>query len=233
MIPQREKNKLSIGMILYALLVVFCLVMFLRFLYVSLSPWLPGSGVWPPIVVHFFLMAICYASVFHTDMIFPQINSLIPKFSKKSIKYYLPSIFWLVGVVGMSVVFYQPDSEVDYRYLLTQLFIIALIVPIVEEYFFRGVLGGLLRKKFGVLLGGYASILVFSLVHTQVGFSNLSGLLYLGLGVCLLGIVCEVLYVKSEDIYTAISFHAVANASGVIFLNFCPDLLTKLDIFYQ
>lgn len=219
--------------ILYAILVVVCLVLFLRYLYSALSPLVQPSNIWPPILAHLLVITLTFKAIYNSDLLWPKITRFTPSIQKNNIWFYLPSIIWLVGICLLVWMFFQYPDSIDFKHFASKLFIIALIVPIVEEFFFRGVIGGLLRKKFGIMIGSYCSILIFCFAHTPFSLTNISGLLYLGTGVCLLGIVCEILYVKSQQIYTAVAFHAVANASGVIFAEFCPDLLEKISIFYQ
>ncbi len=122
---------------------------------------------------------------------------------------------------------YEP-TEMGFGEKTLPLFILellstAVLVPVMEEFAFRGVLLSALRK-YGVGFAITASALVFSLVHLD--FSNVVFALIAGL-------VFGFLYVKTGNLWISILIHAFNNAIAVIgnyeeFL-FPPDLIGLLE----
>jgi uncharacterized protein len=84
--------------------------------------------------------------------------------------------------------------------------ITCLVAPLAEELFFRGLLFGVLRSRFGVAWGVVVTGALFSLVHA-VGSppETLIVLFVLGAGLCLL-------YLRTGSLLPCIGLHALNNA---------------------
>ena len=90
--------------------------------------------------------------------------------------------------------------------IFLQFSIIAIFVPIMEEFFFRGVLLGTLRP-FGDKFAIIASGLFFGIMHgniLQAPFATV------------IGIVLGYIYVRSNSLIVTIGFHALINGTSTI-----------------
>lgn len=136
-------------------------------------------------------------------------------------------------ILGKSNEFLQSVSMLAYSETVVTLFIIALIVPLYEELFFRGALLARMRSRFtnnGMLV--YANALVFWAFHAPLSATAWSQALSqfalpLGPGPFLLGLVCATMTLKDNSIFWAIVFHALANGLG----GFWANLITNEPIF--
>ncbi len=90
--------------------------------------------------------------------------------------------------------------------LAAELFGTAIVVPVMEEFAFRGVLVSALRR-YGAAFAVVVSALVFSLVHMD--FSNV-------IFAFIAGLVFGFLYVRTGNLWITISIHALNNAIAVI-----------------
>ncbi len=101
----------------------------------------------------------------------------------------------------------------DWKLLLT----VVLLVPVLEEFLFRGFIGAQLKSYFGPMQGSYLSIFVFTYTHALPTWSSLPWLpLGVSLGVLLLGLSCEYLLVKSDSLLPSILLHAGMNATALL-----------------
>ena len=92
------------------------------------------------------------------------------------------------------------------------------IVPIVEELIFRVRIGEWFRRLGGPLWGAWFSAALFSFVHTQPTFEKMIALeIGLPLGPFLLGLMCEVIYIKTRRLLPIVILHGICNGTVVIF----------------
>lgn len=106
---------------------------------------------------------------------------------------------------------YEPASslsgeESGWFMFVLEFFSVAVLVPVMEEFAFRGVLLSSL-KKYGTGFAVVASALVFSLVHLD--FSNV-------VFAFIAGLVFGFLYAKTGNLWITISIHALNNGIAVI-----------------
>ncbi len=87
------------------------------------------------------------------------------------------------------------------------LFLLAVIVPIGEEVFFRGLVYGGLRARWGVVAATLASAVFFSAVHVQVVHA---------FPIFVLGVFLAVLYERTGSLLPAIVTHAINNVIAVL-----------------
>lgn len=97
------------------------------------------------------------------------------------------AIFMLVDLTAEALATGDPDGSWRGKYsgadLAIRLVAVPLVYPIVEEFFFRGVFFGVVRRRAGNLAAILAPALVFALIHVQydwrgMAFVMLSGVLY-------------------------------------------------------
>jgi membrane protease YdiL (CAAX protease family) len=86
-------------------------------------------------------------------------------------------------------------------------FLLAVVVPIGEEVFFRGFVYGGLRARWGIWPAAVTSALFFAVVHTQ---------LVHGLPIFLLGVLFAVLYARTGSLLPPIVAHAANNVIAVL-----------------
>lgn len=106
---------------------------------------------------------------------------------------------------------YEPTPDVtagqeSWLLLALEIFSTAIVVPVMEEFAFRGVLLSSLRR-YGSGFAIVASALVFSLVHLD--FANVVFAL-------LCGLVFGFLYVRTGNLWITISIHALNNLLAVL-----------------
>jgi hypothetical protein len=86
--------------------------------------------------------------------------------------------------------------------------LVAVSAPLVEETFFRGILYGALRRRFGVAAGILGSGAIFAILHPQLPLGFLP--------IFALGAVLAGLYEWRRSLLPGMVFHAVHN--GLLFL---------------
>jgi membrane protease YdiL (CAAX protease family) len=87
--------------------------------------------------------------------------------------------------------------------------LLAVVVPVGEEVFFRGLVYGALRARWGVAVAAVASALFFTAVHLQLVHA---------LPIFLLGVVLAVLYERTGTLIPAVIAHSVNNVVAVVAL---------------
>lgn len=86
---------------------------------------------------------------------------------------------------------------------------IAIIAPVVEELFFRGVVYAAIRKRWGVAPGLVISSVLFAILHLTA---------YTLLPIALIGIALAYLYEKTGSLGPPIILHALNNFLSVVLL---------------
>lgn len=92
---------------------------------------------------------------------------------------------------------------------ISTLLMAGAVIPFAEELFFRGVLYGWLRGRYGMWIGIAVSALVFAIAHADIaiGVSNL-----------ILGLVLAWVYERSQSLWVPFAIHAVNNSLAVALL---------------
>ena len=107
-----------------------------------------------------------------------------------------------------------PSEGLGVATVLLLLVVIAIGTPIAEEVFFRGLVLGAARKRWGTPVGVVASSALFGLAHVQ---DTLEGWLYVGLVTGSYGVLFALLRVWSQGRLAApIVAHMVVNGTGVL-----------------
>jgi len=110
----------------------------------------------------------------------------------------------------------------DYPFLfLPTAFSVIILVPITEEYLFRGLLQGWLKRKFHHTAAAIVvSSIIFALFHFSVdyGITNIELLTSLFLLSCMLGYIYE----RQRSLWAPIGLHSVFNAWNVAMIFFEP-----------
>jgi len=154
---------------------------------------------------------------------FKQSDSL--KFNKTDPKYYLISAMLGIGFVFfqsiLNIIYHQEISSefFDFNFnikRLTSLNVIAsiLIVPIMEELFFRNYLLRRLLEKYGPIVAIIISSFLFAFIHIPFGalFSEMYDLSFHHAYITLFGgAISGILYYKSKSINPSIIFHMFWN----------------------
>jgi hypothetical protein len=83
---------------------------------------------------------------------------------------------------------------------------IGLIYPVVEEFFFRGVFLGVVRRRFGTVAGILIPAIVFGLIHTQYDWP---------VWIVADGIFFGLARIATGSIYVPMLLHALGNSFAV------------------
>lgn len=87
------------------------------------------------------------------------------------------------------------------------LILLAVVVPIGEEIFFRGFVYGGLRKRWGVIVATLGSAAFFSAAHMQVVH---------GLPIFILGLVLALVYERTRSLAPTVVAHALNNIIAIV-----------------
>lgn len=117
--------------------------------------------------------------------------------------YVIQDLLGRFGYEPTTNVFAQPDS---WNAFLLEFLSTAVLVPVMEEFAFRGVLLSALRK-YGLGFSIVASALVFSLVHLD--FANV-------VFAFIAGLVLGFLFARTNNLWITIFIHALTNGIAVI-----------------
>ncbi|WP_342001696.1 CPBP family intramembrane metalloprotease [Microbacterium sp. LWH7-1.2] len=138
---------------------------------------------------------------------------------------------WLEGLDGTPAALptlTQVDGAVPLSTVVFDVVAPVVVAPVVEEFFFRGVLlvalYTVLRRPFGKFAAGLAAALastaLFVLMHGISSAGDVSGVVSLSL----LGMVCALLVLLTGRLWGAVLVHAVYNASYVAVMAFATAL---------
>lgn len=107
-----------------------------------------------------------------------------------------------------------PSEDVSFVVMALVFFVIAVGTPIAEEMFFRGLVMGAIRKRWGTVVATIASSLVFGFAHVQPG---LTAWAFVGAVTATYGVVFALMRVFTKGrIAASIIAHMAVNATGVI-----------------
>lgn len=83
---------------------------------------------------------------------------------------------------------------------------VALVYPLLEEFFFRGVFLGVIRRRFGDVAAVIVPALVFALVHTQYDWPIL---------IFIDGLIFGAARVSTRSVYVPMLMHVLGNSYAV------------------
>lgn len=126
--------------------------------------------------------------------------------------------FAIIAGIGLEAGGFIPDSPIegliiDEPTLAIWLAVLSIfVIAPIEEYLFRGVIQGRLRRSFGAP----GAILIASLLFSSLHFANFGGSLAVVLAWTLLiagiGVILGFLYERTETLIVPIAVHAIYNA---------------------
>jgi membrane protease YdiL (CAAX protease family) len=122
---------------------------------------------------------------------------------------------YIVFAIAYAIVFGAPEQDDiagELGPVWTQILLIVLIAPFVEEVCFRGMLFGGFRTRFNLPVAAIGAGLVFGLLHYSTGITAVPQLI-------VLGAIFAVVYEKTESIWPPIIFHVFNNAYALVALN--------------
>jgi membrane protease YdiL (CAAX protease family) len=144
-----------------------------------------------------------------------------------------PSLMILAGSLVLVFISRNFGEVPETSIVGTQNFYWIFWIPVVEEIIFRFGFGRVFRNKLGMYWGAWYSSILFALMHSNPTAANLfSGELGISLGPLLLGFCCEFLLIKTGRLWPAVLFHAVCNATPLIFNLFDSRWLSWLKMLY-
>ncbi|HWJ02175.1 MAG TPA: type II CAAX endopeptidase family protein, partial [Verrucomicrobiae bacterium] len=125
-------------------------------------------------------------------------------------------VFYFIYAIVLSLTGLNPPEKNVYTFLLSQrdiiyvvlnMFLAAVLAPILEETLFRGIIFAALRNRMGFWLAAIFSAALFSGLHFDIwGFAYRM----------FLGVVLAYLYEKNESLYPSMALHAMNN--GFVFI---------------
>ena len=148
---------------------------------------------------------------------------------------------WFPGFLFLIVVLFayftanktSGNNDSSLIFLSYSTYIICFLIPIVEEYLFRGHLSKFLGNHIGWWAGRYVSIICFSFLHTWPRFTDFSDMSFgLAIGPLLLGIFCELSVWATAKLYPAILLHMVCNGSLYLLILFDSSWMDRLSFLY-
>jgi len=120
--------------------------------------------------------------------------------------------FWIVQAVLVQInepkdqqLVTDVKAEDSFAILASYFLLICLVAPLVEEFFFRGFLFGVLWKRLGVWWGALIGAAIFGLGHAPAPWVSLVALGAFGFGLCLL-------YARTQSIVPGMALHALNNS---------------------
>ena len=122
--------------------------------------------------------------------------------------------FWIVAAVALLIVGQPEDQELvaDLKeedslvVLISFAVLVTIVAPLVEEFFFRGFLFGVLQAKMNVFAAAVISGVVFGFIHLPGSpIEGVAILCVLGVGLCLL-------YWRTGSLLPCFALHAVHNS---------------------
>ena len=128
----------------------------------------------------------------------------------------------LTGISNHDLFNYQPNfnNSLDKNSIIEYLAIV-LVIPLIEQIFFTGIIFQSLLKKISPILAIYASGILYSLA----GFK-------LSLGAFGLGVTTSFLFKVTKTLYASIIFHASCAVAGIMIKFFYPRLNTLLSFLF-
>ena len=99
-------------------------------------------------------------------------------------------------------------GKYDSANLAVRIVAVGLIYPVAEEFFFRGALLGMVRRRFGDLAGIVLPALLFGLIHIQYDWRGMAF-------VMLDGLIFGIARVRTGSVYVAMLLHVIGNGYAV------------------
>ena len=103
-------------------------------------------------------------------------------------------------------------------YLLIEIVMITILAPIVEEFFFRGVILQRLIKKTSVWGGILISSLLFGILHADI------------IGAFIFGVITALLFIRTGNLLIPILVHMLNNTLAVALMYVPPTWIEWLDV---
>ncbi len=218
-LPVLEKEKVD------AKKIILAIVLFVIYLsYFIFSGFLPDNKVLTKITsIAFYLIMTVLAIVFFYDLLSSNfkvfkknfgayVSNLIGKVGKYYIVYYIAS-FIIIMLTKIGISENQQKVETLPIFILFPLTI--LYAPLVEETLFRGCIRRFIKndKLFIVV-----SAICFGLIHTIFSETSLYNIIFASVPYMIMGGFLAYLYVKTNNIWTNITFHAFHNTLASLLL---------------
>ena len=112
----------------------------------------------------------------------------------------------------------EPPMAETGIYLLIEIVMITILAPIVEEFFFRGVILQRLIKKTSAWGGILISSLLFGILHADI------------IGAFIFGIITALLFIRTGNLLIPILVHMLNNTLAVALMYVPPTWIEWLDV---
>jgi len=122
------------------------------------------------------------------------------------------ALFAAVAAIGELTAEGDPTGSWRGRYsgadLAIRLVAVPLVYPIVEEFFFRGVFLGIVRRRFGDVAGVLVPAMMFAAIHVQYDWR---GMLFVFLD----GLIFGIARVRTGSVFVPMLLHVLGNSYAV------------------
>ena len=123
------------------------------------------------------------------------------------------------GIANHDLFKNQPNSSISSeKNSIIEYAAVVLVIPLIEQIFFTGIIFQSLHKKINPILAIYASGIIYSLAGYK-----------LSLGAFGLGVTTSFLFKATKTIYASIIFHASCAVAGIMITSVYPRLNTLLS----
>lgn len=219
-IPKLKTPKSTLKDIIFSLLLLF--VYFSQFIWSRLLPNNFTFVLIVEILFNIIMITLCILVFFKQlksdfitfkNNIKPYMRFIIPRLG---MAYVFLFIFSLISILithnGVSI----NQENVESLPIYYMIPMVVIYAPIVEEILFRGVFRRLIKNNIVFII---ISALVFGILHT-IGESSITNILFMSLPYCSLGAYLAYIYVKTNNIFSSITSHAIFNTISTIFMLF-------------
>lgn len=175
--------------------------------------------IYEPLISHLILLQLVLFIIINKNKVSTKDIGFQMQYVKPSLIIKLVVVFFIIRMIAL---FYNNSSSSVYprewlarvnssTFLLTVSFLsIVIIVPFIEELFYRGVMYSAFKNKMNSVLAMLSSSLIWALFHnSQIG---------LMFGSFIFGIILSIIFEKTRSIIPCIIIHSINNAFFYLFV---------------
>jgi membrane protease YdiL (CAAX protease family) len=128
----------------------------------------------------------------------------------------------LLNLTNHELLSKKPSNSVSYSFdFFSKQFLLILLIPLVEQIFFTGIIFQSLIKKLNPVIAVY----ITGLIYTIAGFK-------LSLGAFGLSVITSLLFLLTGSLHASLIFHACSALGNFILENIYPRIITILGFLY-
>ena len=128
----------------------------------------------------------------------------------------------LLNLTNHELLIKKPSNSVSYSFdFFSKQVLLILLIPLVEQIFYTGIVFQSLMKKLNPVIAVY----ITGLIYTIVGFK-------LSLGAFVLSVITSLLFLLTGSLHASLIFHACSALGNFILENIYPRIITILGFLY-